>query len=183
MDVQKGVHGRERLRRDATAGRVPEGPLPALRNVAAEPGPRPTCAAPRRGGFALPSRRHHLRDPRRERGRRAPDSVRHRPQVPAGKRVAHARAGLAPARAGAERIPQRRLPWPGDPVRRADSRRAHPLQRPVPPRDAGHRGPGAHLRAHRGHRRGAGSQRRVPRARGQPARPLGCLLHAREPQD
>ena len=40
-----------------------------------------------------------------------------------------------------------------------------------------------HLRPHRRHRHRARRRRRIPRARGQPARALRRLLHAREPQD
>ena len=43
--------------------------------------------------------------------------------------------------------------------------------------------PGGHLRPHRRHRRGARRRRRVLRAGGQPARALGRVVHAREPQD
>ncbi len=47
----------------------------------------------------------------------------------------------------------------------------------------GMRGAGRHLRAHRRRRRRARRPGRVLRARGQPARALGRVVHAREPQD
>ncbi len=56
-------------------------------------------------------------------------------------------------------------------------------KRAVPQRDAGHRRPGRHLRAHRRRRPRPRGRRRVLRARGQPAGPLRRVLHAREPQD
>ena len=136
-----------------------------------------------RGGARVPPRRHHVRGLRRGRRDRAPDPVRHRAADHSGGRVGDARAGLEAARARAQPVPRRRLSRAEDPEGRRDSRRACARQHAVPARDGGDGRSGRHLRAHRGRRHRARRRGRVLRARGQPARAVRRVVHAREPQD
>ena len=94
-----------------------------------------------------------------------------------------ARARARAARARAQPVPARHLQRAGDPQGRDHPRPQGPRERAVPLGDAGHARPGRHLRAHRRRRRRARGRRRVLRPRGQPARAVGRVVHAREPQD
>ena len=131
----------------------------------------------------LPQDRHHLRRLWRGRGGRAADPLRHRAAHHLRLRMAPADARHRAARPGAQRLPRRHLPSPGDPARRPRAEGADRRQRGVPARDdrrapAGRRLHPHHRRRHRAHRR-----ERVLRARGQCAHAIRRLLHAGEPRD
>ena len=92
-------------------------------------------------------------------------------------------AGDRAAGAGAERLPARHLPPAGDRARRAHPVGAGERQFGLPAADDGLRPAARRVFAHHRHRHRAHRGRRVLRAGGQPAHPLGRVLHAREPRD
>ena len=154
-----------------------------LRSLAEAPGSRQAYRKNARRRARLPQDRHHLRRLWRGGRGRAADPVRHRA-------AHHLRRGMAPAdarhraaRAGAQRLPRRHLPPPGNPALGPRAEGTDRQQRSVPARNdrraaAGRRLHPHHRRRHRAHRR-----ERVLRARGQCAHAVRRLLHAGEPRD
>ena len=114
---------------------------------------------------------------------RAADSVRYRAAHHSSGRMEGAGSRPAPARERAQRVPARRLSRPEDSRSRRRAARARARQRPVPQGNAGHGRPGRHICAHCGRRYRPRGRGRLLRARGQPARAFGRVLHAREPPD
>ena len=159
--------------------------------MAGAPARRHDDKTARRGRADLPPRWHHLRGLWRQgRGRRrhrAPDTVRPDPAHHSGPRVGRARKRPGAARDRTEPLHQGCLPRPGDPQGGSDPVRAGSQERAIPLPDGRRACARRCLFAYRRRRYCACAQcrgqRRVLRARGQPARPQRRQLHAGKPQD